>query len=287
MRIPFGKIKVIFVVATGVALAQETTPPTAPQPPVAETPANAPVDQRKQAAVSPTPSGTDTSAALDYLFNRKPQDGTAGQQALRATQQAEGKAVAEDAVGANQQEDAQLRARFERYLGTAQVERENLDAYFGKMKAVSGLLLDNKLFDAWKQLHELADYSTVDGGISRELANRVESIWTMDQTTASLDRKNQELQGGVKTANRNADMISEQVMQQQLEYQRKLNQTQRKQQQNPPQGQPNNGNNIPPQMPSGGNTAPPTIQGLEGKLQLTEEYLRSLELRAKIKLRPW
>jgi len=284
MRIPFGKIKVIFVVATGVALAQETTPPTAPQPPVAETPANAPVDQRKQAAVSPTPSGTDTSAALDYLFNRKPQDGTAGQQALRATQQAEGKAVAEDAVGANQQEDAQLRGRFERYLGTAQVERENLDAYFGKMKAVSGLLLDNKLFDAWKQLHELADYSTVDGGISRELANRVESIWTMDQTTASLDRKNQELQGGVKTANRNADMISEQVMQQQLEYQRKLNQTQRKQQQNSPQGQPNNGNNIPPQMPSGGNTAPPTIQGLEGKLQLTEEYLRSLELRAKIKL---
>src|SRR5690606_2233940 len=99
--------------------------------------------------------------------------------------------------------------------------------------------------------------------------------------SAGLDRKNRELQNGVRTANRNADMISEQVMQQQIEYQRKLNQTRQKQQ-GQQQGQANVNNNA-PQVPVAG-TAPPTIQGLEGKLQMTEEYLRSLELRAKIKL---
>lgn len=283
MQIPAVKINALLLVTAGAMFAQDAPPPqeTAPLAVPAASPGTGPSEGAGTPQVAPVQNATDTSAALDYLFNRKPQDGTAGQQVLQSTQRAEGKAVAEDAVGIPRQEDSQLRARFERYLGTLQIPQETLDAYFSRMKDVSDMLRENKLFDAWKQLHELADYSMIDAGISRELANRVESIWTMDQATAGLDRKNRELQDGVRTANRNADMISEQVMQQQIDYQRKLNQTRQKQQ-GQQQGQANVNNNA-PQVPAPG-TAPPTIQGLEGKLQMTEEYLRSLELRAKIKL---
>jgi len=280
MRIPFRRTSCIPFLLVATALAQNNEPaqPVAP----AATPASvAPAASPATAPTSPSP-GAETSAALDYLFNRKPQDGTAGQQALQASQRAEGKAIAEEAVGVPRQEDPQTRARFERYLGTPQVSQAELDEYFAKMKNVSTNLRDNKLFEAWKQLHELAEYTIIDAGISRELANRVESIWTTDQATASLDRENRELQDGIKTANRNADMMSEQVMRQQIEYQRRMNPAQRRQQQGQ---QPSNNvnNNNTPQAPTAP-TGPPTIQGLEGKLQMTEEYLRSLELKAKIKL---
>lgn len=277
MRIPFRKTSFIpFLLGASVLAQTESSQPVAPATPAAVAPAPSPATS----PTSPSP-GAETSAALDYLFNRKPQDGTAGQQALQASQRAEGKAIAEEAVGVPRQEDPQTRARFERYLGTPQVSQAELDEYFAKMKNVSANLRDNKLFEAWKQLHELAEYTIIDAGISRELANRVEAIWTTDQANASIDRENRELQDGIKTANRNADMMAEQVMRQQIEYQRRMNPPQRRQQQG--QAPTTNVNNNTPQAPTAP-AGPPTIQGLEGKLQMTEEYLRSLELKAKIKL---
>lgn len=285
MQIHVGKINLILFASASLALAQDAPVPSDPAPaaPLASPAVAAPETPSPPSAVS-SPEGTDTSAALDYLFNRKPQDGTAGQQAFQAAQRAEGKAAAEDAVGPSGKEDSHMRARFERYLGTLQVSQDSLDSYFTRMKEISELLREGNLFESWKQLHDLASYDVIDAGISRELANRVESIWTMDQASASLDRKNRELQDGVRAANRNADLISENVMEQQIDYQRRLNQTQLKRQQNEQQGrEQQNPGNPTPQIPAAG-TAPPTIQGLEGKLQMTEEYLRSLEFKAKIKL---
>ena len=282
MQIPFEKINLILFATVSLAVAQEGVPPS-PEipPPGSPSTVNSP---EGNPAPSPNPSGgkTETSAAFDYLMNRKPQDGSAGKHAMDAGKRAETKAIAEDAVGIPRQEDSNLRARFERYLGTVQVSPERLDTYFSKMRDVSNLLRDNQVFAAWKELHELADETLIDAGISRELANRVESIWNTGRANVGLGQKNEKLRREVKTANANADMMSEGIMDRELEYQRRLNQGRRQQQQQ--QGSANNApNGGVPQMPEGG--APqPTMVGLEGKLQLTEEYLRSLELKAKIKL---
>jgi len=288
MRIPFGKISAGIFFISSVALAQEPSQPVPEAAPTASPGASLPSDSNSQInaanAAKGAGGGNDTAAALDYLMNRKPQEGSAGKQAFDAGKRVESKAIADDAVGIPRNEDPETRARFERYLGMPSVPKETLDEYFTKMKAVSDQLRDNQLFAAWKQLHELADYTIIDAGISRELANRVESIWNMDKATANLDRKNEQIRKDVKTANRNADMISSQVMDQDIEYQRRLNQGQRRNQQQGGQQQnlPNGG--VPMAPTGGGTTVQPSVAGLEGKLQLTEEYLRSLELKAKIKL---
>jgi len=284
MRIPFGKTSAAIVVAGSIALAQE--PPQQPQGGTTETP-TVPTKPENAAnpANSPTPAkgnGSDMSSALDYLMNRKPQDGSMGKQAFDSGKRGETKAIADDAVGSHRNEDQEMRARFERYLSMAPVPQETLNEYFTKMKQVSTLLRDKQIFPAWKQLHELADYTMIDAGISRELANRVESIWNTDKASAGIDRKNEAIRKDVKTSNRNADMMSEQIMDDEIEYQRKLNQGNRQKQQGQQTNQTNGGV---PQMPQDGGNAPqPSVAGLEGKLQLTEEYLRSLELKARIKL---
>lgn len=281
MQIPVKKISAALFVSLSVALAQEPSPTVnAPAPSAMPSPAKAEVpDGTTNSAKVPT---TDTSAALDYLMNRKPQDGTAGKQAMDASKQAQVKAIADEAVGGPRHEDQAMRARFERYLGMAQVPTKQLDEYFSQMKEVSNLLRDNKIFPAWKQLHDLADYTIVDAGISRELANRVEAIWNTDKASANLNRTNDAIRKDVNAVNRNADMRSEGIMDKEIEYQRRLNQGNKQKQQGQQQNLPNGGV---PQMPQdGGGAAQPSVAGLEGKLQLTEEYLRSLELKARIKL---
>jgi len=276
MQIPFAKTSAIILAASSFAVAQDVSQPA---PEAAPSVAPSTGDGKSNSPGAPGEK-SDTSAALDYLMNRKPQDGSAGKQAMDASKRAETKAIAEDAVGIPRQEDSELRARFERYLGTAQVSQEQLDAYFAKMKTVSNLLRDNQIFPAWKELHDLADETIIDAGISRELANRVESIWNTGRANVSLDQKNEKLRRDVKTANANADMMSEGIMDKEIEYQRRLNQGRRQQQQGTQNNAPNGGV---PQMPDGGG-AQGSVAGLEGKLQLTEEYLRSLELKARIKL---
>jgi len=194
-----------------------------------------------------------------------------------------GKAIAEDAIGVARLEDSELRSRFLRYLGTVEVSQDELAAYFQQMKKVSALLRDTKLVDAWKELHELANYQTIDAGISRELANRVEAIWNTDRATVNLDRRNEQLRKEVKSSNWNADQMSQRVRESEIDYQRRMNQGTKQ------QLQPKGAQNLPtggaPMVPDGaGSSPPPTMTGLEGKLQLTEEYLRSLELKARIKV---
>ena len=274
MRIPFGKTSVAWALCLGVAIGQDAPvePGSTPTPPTSKPSTSAaPVEAARP---------SDSSAALDYLFNRKPQDGSAGKQALDASQRAEGKAVAEDALGMRRQEDPQTRARFERYLGTAEVPQSQLDEYFAQMKRITELLRDKNIFEAWKKLYDLADYQIIDAGVSRELANRVESIWNTDKASANLNRKNDSLRKEVKTANSNADLMSLSVMEREIEYQKRLNQGNRQKSGSSAPGNNGEGASQPPAAPQ-----PQTsTAGLQGKLQLTEEYLRSLELKAKIKL---
>jgi len=287
MRIPFGKTSAAIIVASSIALAQE--PPKPPIEGAASETATVPAKSENApiSANSSSPAkgyGSDSSAALDYLMNRKPQDGSMGKQALDSGKRGESKLIADDAVGNRRNEDQEMRSRFERYLGMAPVPQEMLDEYFLKMKQVSNLLRDKQIFLAWKQLHDLGDYTMIDAGISRELANRIESIWNTDKASAHIDKKNAAIRKDVKTSTWNADIMSAKIMDDEIKYQRKLNQDNKQKQQGQQPAQPNGGVPMMPSQDVGGNAAQPSVAGLEGKLQLTEEYLRSLELKAKIKL---
>lgn len=274
MQIPFGKISLFVTLGLWTANAQEIQPAAeGVGKPAVE--AHAPGSNPKN---SPnTASGSDTSAALDYLFNRKPQDGSIGKQAVDANRRADAKMIAADAVDGPRLGDEGFRSRFERYLGTAEVSQSALEEYFAQMKQISALLRENQPFEAWKKLHELSEDPLIDAGVSRELANRVEAIWITGRVTTDIDKTIDRIRKDVKTANANADLMSERITEKEIELQRKLGQGQKRA---PNQTSAPNGG-VP--AAGEGNTPPPNMVGIQGKLQLTEEYLRSLELKAKIK----
>lgn len=290
MPIHFKKIEKIIL--TGLILALclvelHAQQPSAPSPaPItsstATPPSNTTSDPTKAAAstADPATSGS-ASSALDYLFNRKPQEGTAAKEAMDANQQAKTKALAEDALGNKQIEDPEMRSRFERYLGMNEVSQDQLKAYSDDMAQVIDLLHQKKTTEAWKQLYKLSQYQTIDARVSWELANRIESIWNADQTSYQIARQNDQLKQQADTANHNADMMSDDIKDKEIDYQRRLQDATRK----PQNSNRNNNGGAPPANASdtGGGMAPPSDQ-IMGKLQLTEEYLNSLAAQAKIKL---
>jgi hypothetical protein len=216
------------------------------------------------------PAASPTSAALDYLYNRKPQDGSAGQQAAGITRHMETKAKAAEALGLGKQQDPQAQEGFEKYLGAAEVPATELNRYSATIGQTMALLRDGKAFDAWKVLHQAASFETIDAGVSRELANRIEAIWNTGRATQRTEANNQNLQRQIKESNRNADLMSKSVRDEEIKMRRR-------------ETEGRNGQTA-PKTNSGGEGGAQSVAGLEGKLELTEQYLKSLEAKARIKL---
>jgi hypothetical protein len=244
----------------------------------ASTPSPAPVPtstgQPAPASGASGASDSSTAAALDYLFNHKAKEGSAAKQAMDANQQAQTDAAAQAALGNKQIEDPEERTRFERYLGADEVSQDQLKAYSDDMDNVIALLHARKTTEAWQQLYKLAKYQSIDAGVSWELANRIESIWNANQTSYQVAQQNDKLQKQADTANRNADMMSDDLKEKEIEYQRRLHNGGK-------QGNDSSSTNTASAtgMPT---SAPP--DSIQGKLELTAEYLNSLEAQAKIKL---
>jgi len=197
---------------------------------------------------------------------------------MGANAEAKNRTMAQDALGTQQIEDPALRARFERYLGMTEVSQVQIKAYSDDMQSVIDLLHQRKTPEAWQKLYKLAQYQTIDAGVSWELANRIESIWNADQTKYEIAKQNSDLQHQADTANHNADLMSDDIKDKEIDYQRRL--------QNAGKGGSSNRTNG----GGGGNSSsgdagmtPPSDQ-IMGKLELTEEYLNSLAAQSKIKL---
>lgn len=245
--------------------------------------------QTAQQTATGNEANTSTSSALDYLFNHKPRQGTIAKEGMEANEQAKTQALAQDALGNQQIEDPEMRARFERYLGMNEVSQDQLKAYSADINSVIDLLHQRKTPEAWQKLYKLAQYQSIDAGVSWELANRIESIWNADQTKNQIAQQNDQLRQQADTANHNADMMSDDIRDKEIDYQKKMNEADKGK--NPGKNQTQNNGGVPqanplnPGDPNGGSTpmTPPTDQIL-GKLQLTEEYLNSLSAQAKIKL---
>lgn len=294
-------------------------PPTAPaaRPAATQTPATAGQGQARGQAPPGQPGpppASDTEAALRYFFNEKPGEGTAAERAGELGRILRDKGLAQDALGFGQFADPQMRERFGEYLGLAEARPERLEAYGAEYALALQLLRQGKLTEAWKHLLVLAEYAEIDGGVSWELANRVESIWNADRTSLALARTNDRLRGEIGTANRNADLLSGRVRAEEIDFIRQTrqatatgtggggnsgggrgngrggNQNDGAGGQAAPADQGGTGGGgatAGPQVAAGGNTFSfqmPSVDSVLGKLQVTEEYLRSLEAKAKIKL---
>jgi hypothetical protein len=249
-----------WLAAQAGALAQAA--PSVATPPVVQTQtegaaAGVTSDARKQAE-DPT--------VLDYLFNKKPQNGTFGKEGDDAANRLGDKIKALDALNTPGFEDKLMRARFETYLSEPEIPTERVTAYLALYKETNKLLQAGDLKGAWQKLSELAEYTDLDAGISQELANRVEAVWDAGFTTQSLHRNNRQLQEKIEDQNYNADVMAEGLANSQAI---KPGATPR---------------SVPKGSPGG---ATPTIDPNNptvGHLQLAEEYLKSLGDKTQIKL---
>lgn len=202
--------------------------------------------------------------ALDYLFNKRPQEGTAGQTGSDITAKLADKIKALDSLNATPGFDNKvMRSRFEKFLGTPEVSKEVIAKYQADYDNVLKLLREKRVFEAWKRLFVLGDYQELDSGLSGELANRVESVWNADTTMAGIKRDNEKLREAIDTSNRSADMMS----------------------QGTALSKPAPKITLPKSVPTKAESDDASKSvGVEGKLRMAEEYLRSLESKAQIKI---
>jgi len=240
-----------------------------------------------QSSAEPSGDASSSSRALDYLYNRKPQDGSPAAALERANQRTEDKMLAADVLGGTEIVNQETAARFERYLGAEEIPASRVRAYLDAISQVhEALKTKQQPVQAWELLVKLADYEELDAGVSLELANRIESIWNLDKTALQLADRNRKLQDEVDLRSRNADSMSRRVREEDLKFERK--------QSNSGVESKKRGNTPIPTGPPGGDVpdasaSAPTVSGgdiasLGGKIQLTEEYLKSLEAKARIKM---
>jgi len=216
-----------------------------------------------------------TSSALDYLFNHKPQEGTAAQAAGAVGDRVGDKMKAADLLDIPAGlDDPVVRQRFEIYLQHPEVGAERIRAYRGKMTELSELLRQGgDLFAAWKMLYALSDDQELDAGISRELANRVEAVWNTVRTNDSLDARNDRIRREVDMSDRNADLIASELRIEEQEQQARVGAEEGKR-----------SNPAAPVTADSSAGSAPANPDVQGSMELTAEYLRGLEGRAKIKL---
>lgn len=261
---------------TSPAVTPPPTPPLAAAPSVTAA-TSSPLVPAPVGATAPSDS---TASALDYLFNRKPQDGSAAQAAGNVAGNVDDKMKAADILDIPAGlDDPVTRQRFEIYLHHPEVPQSRIQAYSDKQAQLSDLLKHGTdAFAAWKMLYALSEYQDLDAGISRELANRVEAVWNTVRTNDGIDQKNDNLRHEIDTSDRNADMIAQELRTEEQENESRP-------------GTPANNTKINPAAPptpdSGGNageSTAPSNPDTASSMQLTAEYLNGLESRARIKL---
>jgi len=263
-------------------------PAGAPAPAPTPAPAAAPAAAAPAESNNATEIDSSTSTALDYLFNHKAGEGTTMKAGNEVASALADKIKAVDVLKTPGLDDPEVRARFETYLSLKEVPQARIDEYFGKMQQVSDTLKAGDSFGAWKILYSLGTYEDLDAGISRELAARVETFWNTDRTKNSLELANNQYRSDAATATHNADLDAQDLQEEQQQDQQKV-------------GKGGSSSSSSSSSSSAATNSPlmnvdadpdaaeaammPTMgSNLQGKMEMTAEYLNLLEARAKIKL---
>jgi tetratricopeptide (TPR) repeat protein len=287
MRTPAKRNKLLLLTFSA-ALIQAATAQTSAPPPSPGNPGPRSLDAPQNPASASTsataPVDNSTATTLDYLFNHKAGEGTAAKAGADVAGALSDKIKAVDVLKTPGLDDPVIRARFETYLSLQEVPEARIKDYFDKMGQVSDTLRAGDAFGAWKILYAMSEYQDVDAGISRELANRVEAIWNTSRTANGLEQANDKLRDNIDTYDHNADMLADDIKHEDQEDKSK-----------PSSGYNSSANNsnatnsalmMPNADPAAAEAAmmPTMGSSVQGKMQLTAEYLNLLEARAKIKL---
>ena len=276
------------------APANKSNPPPAP---------SQNTDTSSDSADAPAPPASNnateidssTSTALDYLFNKKAAEGSTMKAGNEVASALADKIKAVDVLKTPGLDDPAVRARFETYLSLKEVPQARINEYFGKMQQVSDMLKSGDTFGAWKVLYSLSTYQDLDAGISKELAARVEAFWNTDRTKNGLAAANDKYRSDIETATHNVDLDAQDLKEQE-ELDRQAKQSQG--------GKGNGGNNNNTSSASSTNSGSPLSPenpdvdpaaaeaavmpsmgaNLQGRMEMTSEYLNLLEARFKIKL---
>ena len=270
-------------VAGQMAFAQNApapTPPAQPQPQPQSSVASAQPQQQTQTQTEGAAASAYSDAqkqganptALDYLFNKKPQDGTAAKTASDLSNKIEDKIKALDSMNQPGFEDPVTRQRFEKYLNSPESDLAQIQAYNQTYKAVIDALRQNNPILAWQLLYKLNEYPW-DGGVSAELGNRIESIWDAGKVQNRISSNNNALRDAIRNANWNADSLSQ-------DEQGHVGATSTAHPKTVPKQTPKPDTNSTDPASLAANIQFPNIPG---KLQATEYYLKSLEAKIKIK----
>lgn len=240
------------------------------------------------AAPAPTqsPSQTDAQVLSQGVFDKNPENGTIGKGGADISEAMADKIKAMDILSTPALDNAAIGEQFKTYISLPAVSDDRIKAYFGQMQQVTDLLKQGQTFPAWKTLYSMSDYTDLDAGVSRELAHRIEAIWNSDRTQNGLEIANTKLRDNLDTDIHNADLTANDLHQQDMEENAKAsNQRGGGDSQNN-----SNATNSALLMPNADPIAAeasmlPQMSGaLQRKMELTDEYLQSLEARANIKL---
>lgn len=232
---------------TGNALSQSTPPaPPAPEPRPAEAAPRSAVD----------------SQALDYLYNRNPAEGsaagTARDEARRGKSGAESKQNALESLASS---ESLLNPDFEKFLSSAESDKDRVAEY----RFLYGEALKNlnarKPVEAWQILFALDKFEW-DTGLSKQIANRVRAVWDTNTTAKGLLAENGKLEEQIRTANWNADLSADSA--------RRAAESRKKSTKDAPE--------------AAVAAASDAARSGPGTLRMTEEYFKSLDSKARIKL---
>jgi hypothetical protein len=273
------------VIAADAPTAAATAPaPVAPA-------AAAPNDGLAPAAANATGEiDNSTATTFDYLFNHKGKEGTAAKATSDVASALADKIKAVDVLKTPGLDDPQVRARFETYLSLKEVPDSRIKEYFAKMSEVSELLKQGDAFAAWKDLYAMSEYKDLDAGISRELANRVEAVWNTARTKNGLDLADDKLRSNIEGYVHNSDMIAEDLHEQALDEANKANSTHSSTDSssgsNGSSGSNTTNSSASALDPATAEAAlmPSMAGNLQGKMEMTSEYIKQLEARWKINL---
>jgi hypothetical protein len=284
-----------FAASIGVAFAQNGgsglnkngagTPPPSASTPTGPAPSSAVPNVGTATEVD-----SSTATTLDYLFNHKAQEGSTMKASNEVASAIADKIKAVDVLKTPGLDNPQVRARFETYLSLEEVPQARIDEYFGKMKQISAMLKEGNpdTFNAWKMLYDLGSYQDLDAGISRELAARVEAFWNTDRTKNSLEMANTDLRSKIDGYNHNADLDAAD-MAENLQTASAQAAAQKAASNNGSSNASNatNINLIGPDVdPADAEAAATPVMGtaLQGKMEMTAEWLNGLEARFKVKM---
>ena len=157
-----------------------------------------------------------------------------------------------------------LPPEFEKFLSTPEADKAKLSAYKELYQKALDCLNKRQPAEAWQILFQLSEFEW-DAGLSKQIANRVRAVWDTNGTAKGLLGENDKLQERIRTANWNADMAASRMTDAQDERAMKLKDSK------------GGGQAV-------SQAASDSTKNAAGTLRMTEEYFKSLDSKARIKL---